>query len=467
MTHDNDESAVTLPGAGTPADQGLSALGMLMQLAGSVFAAMLAVGTLPVLLNPSMRDSKLWLFLLLATCIGRSLLHRHAGAQLLYGKRTADDLGGPLAALHKYILVGLLHAAFIAAVMMVKFKVATAYGVGMGIALAMWPAALAVLLRLPRFQRLQSELPVPEDKGFEGASILMVVFGTCGVLGSGAALLLLLEAGNALLLHGFGILLFGATGMLVIRSILHVMAGLSGLRETSVDRAVEQANRYANFGVISSFCVGAAFLLMMMRVAFHPAALAMVACICWMLLAWPLIIRRFFSERQFADLLAGDQADLHRRAPDAGLTTLGWLLFGLGIVGAAVLVPELIAGSSAGNEVREFFGAFGPVQTQSVWWSVLSLGLQLWAGLELIRMSPTSKVIATIYGLAAIAVALYSISPLLDGLEQLNLAGGPQSAALFAPVAIQLVVPVATLLLVHRKITPMATARFRAKPPEA
>ena len=42
--------------------------------------------------------------------------------------------------------------------------------------------------------------------------------------------------------------------MLVVRSFIHVQAGFSGLRETQVDRAVELANRYANFGVISSFC---------------------------------------------------------------------------------------------------------------------------------------------------------------------------------------------------------------------
>ena len=44
------------------------------------------------------------------------------------------------------------------------------------------------------------------------------------------------------------------------------------------------------------------------------------AASCWMLMAWPLIIRRFFSDRQFADLLAGDDAPRPppraRRRPD-------------------------------------------------------------------------------------------------------------------------------------------------------
>ena len=72
--------------------------------------------------------------------------------------------------------------------------------------------------------------------------------------------------------------------------------------------------------------------------------LALVTGVCWMLMAWPMIIRRFFSERQFADLLAGDDAPIHRRAPDAGLTGLGWLLLAHAMFGATMLIPQLVLG---------------------------------------------------------------------------------------------------------------------------
>ena len=70
------------------------------------------------------------------------------------------------------------------------------------------------------------------------------------------SLLVMLElAGQRAARKGPGVLhLARARACCVVRSILHVQAGLSGLRETSVDRSVELANRYANFGVISSFC---------------------------------------------------------------------------------------------------------------------------------------------------------------------------------------------------------------------
>src|SRR5947208_10758445 len=99
--------------------------------------------------------------------------------------------------------------------------------------------------------------------------------------------------------------------MMVVRSFLHVQAGLSGLRETSIDRSVELANRYANFGVISSFCAGGAVLLFAMSTSLELGWLAAVCGMVWMLMAWPMVIRRFFSDRQFSDLLAGDAAPLH------------------------------------------------------------------------------------------------------------------------------------------------------------
>jgi len=464
MSQANQPPTVTYDPS-VPADNGLSALGLLMQLAGSVFAGIMCLYAFLLIGGANLFGQTGWLLLVLVACVGRSLVHRWAGTELLYGKRTTDELGDPLAPVRKYIAVGLAHSALLTLLLIGKFDMPMKYGLAFGGALALWPAALAILLQQPRFQSFRTEIPVPEDKGFEGVAILMVVLGAIGLLCSGTVLIVMLEADDILMRHGHGVPMIGATLMLVIRSGLHVHAGLTGLRETSLERAAELANRYANFGVITSFCVGAALLITMFRVAFHPVAIAFLAGVCWMLLAWPLIIRRFFSERQFADLLAGDKAEAHRRAPDAGLTSLGWLLFAYSIYGATMLLPQLVAGQGEGL-MSELFSSPGETSL-SVWLGAGVLVLQAWAGLELIRMSASSKVIATVYALAAAAIAIYTTLPVLDALDELfAMSGGPLGMLSFVPLGVSLVLPVVTLLLVNRKIAPTATARFRPRTPE-
>ena len=465
MSEQNEQGAVALPDPGAPADQGLSSLGLLMQLGGSILSAYAAMVSIMFLFVPRMGGEKGWLLLVLAACVTRSLFHRAAGTELLYGRPSLEGGGNRLAGMRRYILVALIQSAVMTVIMISKFHLPSRYGISLGVGLALWPAALAIMLSLPRFKRFAQEMPMPEDKGFEGAAILMTVLGTCGVLGSGAFLLVMLDAGSAILRQGPGVLLLGAVVALVIRSIFHVQAGLTGLRETNLDRAVELSNRYANFGVISSFCVGAALLLLSMMASFNIIILAVVSALIWMLMAWPLIIRRFFSDRQFADLLAGDNNTIHRRAPDAGLTSLGWLLFAHAMFGAVFILPQIVLGHDLdGGRLTEMMSLLGPAGTRSIWWSTGVVVLQAWAGLELIRMTSTSRIVASIYAVVAGAVAVYVMWPVLQSFSNLRfMRGGPENIVMFVTLAIQLVIPVATLILVNRKITPTATARFKQK----
>ena len=218
----------------------------------------------------------------------------------------------------------------------------------------------------------------------------MTILGCVGVAATGTVLTIMLRMPGAMLSQGPIILVLITLVLLIIRSCIHVQAGLSGLRETSVDRAVDLANRYANFGVISSFCGGGALLLIAMTTHLDMTGLAMVCGLCWMLMAWPLIIRRFYSERQFTDLLAGDDAPIHRRAPDAGLTGLGWLLIALAALSATFILPQLLLSLTGSRDDREFSEMFstlgGGGGLRSVWFSVGLIVLQVWAGFELLRM---------------------------------------------------------------------------------
>jgi hypothetical protein len=463
---DNDRQPVDLVDAGVPADQGLSSLGLLMQLVGSVLAGYAALLAFVVLFSMEARGrggagaDTLWIFLIIGVSITRSLFHRSAGSQLLYGNPA--DSGGRLAGIRRYIMFSFIQSALVAVIVIAKWKLDTSLALGIAAGLAAWPAALAIILAMPRFRRYKDDLPITEDKGFEGASILMTVLGLCGLLGMSTLLIMLLDLPGKILQQGPGILIVLSVGMLVARSVIHVQAGLSGLRETSVDRSVELANRYANFGMISSFCAAGALLLFVMQARLDLMGLAVISSICWMLMAWPLVIRRFFSDRQFVELLAGDDAPLHRRAPDAGLTSLGWLLVAHAVFGISLLLPQLFAsgGFRGGEAIMALAGAAG---IRSIWWTVVLVTLQCWAGYELIRMSPQSRSIATVFGVAGAALNLYISWPVFQMMTG-HRGDFISSAPMLGPIAINLVIPIATLVLVNRKIAPTARARFRAKP---
>jgi hypothetical protein len=194
--------------------------------------------------------------------------------------------------------------------------------------------------------------------------------------------------------------------------------------------------------------------------------LVVICALGWMLMAWPLIVRRFFSDRQFADLLAGDQAHLHRRAPDAGLTSLGWLLLSYSMLGASFLLPRLVAGGfdllrGDTGSLMMFGVTFG---VRSLWFSVGTLVLGAWAGYELVRMSPQSRIIATVYGVVAAVVTLYVNWPIIQAMKHIGGFIGQGDALVIGPLAFSLILPIATVILVNRKIAPTARARFRTKP---
>jgi hypothetical protein len=467
MTEQNDDGVVQLVDAGVPADHGLSSLGMLMQLAGSVLAGYVSIVAVTMLFAMRGSGETMWMFLVLAMCVARSMLHRAAGTQLLYGNGALREDGKRehFGGIKRYIIFGASQSLAIGALLAAKFHIPSKIALGVTIGLALWPATLAVLFQLPRFKRFKDDLPLTEDKGFEGAAILMTVLGGCGAVATGTALLFLLEMPANALTKGPGVLVILALAMLLIRSILHVQAGISGLRETSVDRSVELANRYANFGVISSFCFGGALLLFVMGMAMNLLGLVMICGVCWMLMAWPMIIRRFFSDRQFADLLAGDAAPVHRRAPDAGLTGLGWLLFGHASFSAVFVIIGLFTmETSEGRLLSSLMAIGGAMGMRSIWFSVGLVELKAWAGCELIGRSPQARIVATGGGVVGALVTLYINWPMLQMFKGAGRMFRDNQLMMIGPIAIALIIPIATIILVNRKIAPTARARFRAKP---
>jgi hypothetical protein len=94
--------------------------------------------------------------------------------------------------------------------------------------------------------------------------------------------------------------------------------------------------------------------------------------------------------------------------------------------------------------------------------------LQLVASWQLIRMRPNHKILVNVWGVAASLVAIYINYPILKAMTtgELARALGSSEALLgnisFMAVAITLIAPIATLILVNRKQRDLPTAVLRS-----
>jgi hypothetical protein len=471
QTETPTRSVAALAGARLPADHGLSSLGLVMQLVGGLTFGAMAIFALTPLLGAG-RSPMAWpLFLLGASGVVRAVYHRIAGSGLIYGSPK-----GHLHGVKVYIGVALGETALWVWVFKSQFDMPGKAIFAVALLLVAWPLTLLAVLAWPRLRRYASEsLPVPEDMGFEGAAVLMTLFGAVGVLMSGLFLVTILRAGGEVLSTGPGLFFVAILIVLGVRAVFHLMAGVKGTRGLDSDGATEAATRYFNFGVVSSVIVGGALMVVLMMTALHPASLLMCGLVVYFLLVWPLILRRFYMERNFSALLAGQEGPSYRRAPDAGLTALGWLLLASAVYGLASALPQALFGlegmtgglgalmSSMGGGGLE--RELGEAASSTAWWSLGLAGLQLWAGLELIGMTDRHKLAGTIYGGVSALAALYFFWPMLKDLSAVMgpMGGGGMDGLMqFGMVAIQLVVPIGTVILVNRKLTPEAQARFRA-----
>ncbi len=448
-----------------PADRGLSGLGLIMQLAGSVFGAMTAAVGIVALIEAA--DSRgmergagsvlMWLLLVAGTGVVRSILHRQAGSDLIYSNT-------PFAGIKKYFVASMVNVVAWLAFMGGEAHAPTYVLVPLLMLLVAWPIALLVVTGMPGYREMQGQVPASEDKGFEGASILMLMFGLLGSIGT-SLVLYAIWTGSPSEVHSSGsfMLIVIALIVLVIRSVLHVVAALTGLRETRIDQVVASVNRYCDFGVIAGFIAGGCFLMAVMVLEASAVALAAISCMVWALLAWPLTLRRFFGERQFADLMASaeGQGVAHRRAPDLGLSTLGWFLFAQAIIGLAFTLPMMLMMPSGGGEGGlEAMGPFGPISAMlgngmghSPWWSIGLQALQLWAGIELVRMGELHRIAASAWGALSAAITIYFFWPVISHIGDLGRETGGMSMMLvttFGALALQLTVPVVTLFAVNR-----------------
>lgn len=460
-SHEPPDGVVDLPRAGIPADHGLASLGLVMQLAARTSSALAALAASIVFFEPRAHRHAGWLLFALALCIVRSQLHRIAGRDLLYGRRSLDgEVADPFGATRAYAAFGLVQAIAIGLIAAAELGTTSTTAAGLTAALALWPAALATVVLLPRFGPLRAGIPLGEDRGLEGASVVITIIAACGVLSTSVVIVASGSFPGQKLQHGWSAMLAFVFVLLLVRSCWHLRAGLAGLREASFDRPDQLASSYARWGVVSASVIGGVLALLAMSERLAPEALASIVAVCWLLSSWPLIVKRFFNHRQFAELFAGDRMR-HRRAPDAGLTGLGWLLLGHAVLVSAVLVLRLTAShAGAGRVLEALLRLSGPLvgtRPAELALSAAVIGLEIITAAALLRMSDHRRAIATIYALVGGGAALAMAFTLFRTLgHHIDL-----RMARLIPMACQLVFPAATLLLVHRAIVPAARARYR------
>ena len=466
---EGNREVAQLAGPRMPADHGLASLGLLMQLGGSVFLGYMVVFALLPLFGAGV-NGYLFLFLVGASGAVRSAFHRTAGTAMLYGSPH-----GIFRPTYTYVGVAVAQTALTLLIYNRDGGVPLQLNLTLALLLLAWPITLVIMLTRPRRRGLASDdvLPVSEDLGFEGAATLMVLLGVVGSLFALFTLYAIFKVPGGGLSSPQGLLVVGILGMLLARSVLHGVAGIKGTRGIDSDGATESASRYYTFGVVSSVIAGGALFILFIPDGMHPIMLLLVGVMVYLLLSWPLILRRFYTERNFAALLSGANGPSHRRAPDAGMTAVGWLLLALGGLQLGVALPSALFGGAdltqgllalATDRHGTNLSDFG-VADRSSWWSVGTAMAQVWAGVELVHMTDRHRLAATFYGAIASVVTIYVMWPQLQQLESLfasSASGGFGRVVSTFPMALGLVVPVGTIVLANRSLMPAARARVRA-----
>jgi hypothetical protein len=459
-----------------PIDRGLSSLGLIMQLGGSVFFAVmvmeLAVQLLRLAphLSWSMRlgDELLILLAVCAAAAVRSGFHRAAGRALVFGSSH-----GRFFAAYVYIGVALAQSALTLWLINQRAPLAVIHNLVAALILLGWPIVLLVVLTRPamRSRAIRGEVFVSEDMGFEGASAIMTLLGMVGAL----AALFMVHAAFQTEGSAWTLALVGVCALLVVRSIVHAMTGMRGLRGVKAAGAIEAAGRYVDFGVLSSMLGGGAILLVLAieGPSEYHFPLAGTAALVYLLFSWPLILRRFHRRRCFRALRDGTQGMGSRRAPDAGMTAIGWLLLATGIVQVGVMLASVVPlprfdaytfvhGWIHGLDGRSLAVPDWPARSPG--WTLVTCALQLWAAVELIRMTARHRLAVTTYAGVSLAITIFTVGPQADALMRVISSGlsRPSVAGGLIQIAFWLIVPVAAMVLVlgaGTRTTPAPPAR--------
>ena len=444
-----------------PADHGLTSLGLLMQLGGAVFGAILAFSAFIVLLSgaPAGLIFKP-VFIAILSAI-RSGYHYRAGHSLVHGP-PLDSVDGPLSGVARYIRVAFVHTALCG---LVLYDEHGALALALVAVWAFWPLAMFALLRAPHVRAMSERIPRAEDLALEGASMYMLILGIIGAMVAGLLAHGLFDAVGFVASFEF-VAMYVIVALLFYRSLLHTRAGRTGITG-DLQLAAEHTRNYTRFSAVSTVVIVVLLLMSGGVDAVGLSTLTFLFTVAFLLLGWPRIINRFMDQRLVDTYSARGQLT-ERRAPDMGLTALGWFLLALSLHGLATTLPALFIDDQGAHALDGEFLFTPPLAVmfgRSIWLSIAIHALQLWAALEFIRMLDGYKIPASLYGLFGTGLTLYIIWPFFEDGRLLEYLLGTQTfgagIVVIAQVGISLAIPLTVLIMVRRQPPARATARFR------
>lgn len=465
---DDSPAIASLAGPRMPADRGLTSLGLLMQLSGSLYCGFMALAALTIVFmdGQTPTDGVGAIVLFFAASALRSGFHRAAGTTLIYGS-PAGSMANPLSGVRMYVLVALSHTA-LSAWLLHDLLGDTELFVGIVSLLAVWPITLAIVIRRPSIAAMNEKRPLSQDRGLEGSCVLMLIFGVIGMLFAIAFTYSSYTADKVrvgiAIKTGFtlvGVILF-------IRSLLHARAGKLGLSDADRGRVIHAIGQYVDFAKTSTMIISSLLALILLVTAPSFVGMLVVVTAACFLFVWPLAIDQF-ADRYRID--AGMGMGVYR-APDGGKTALGWLLLALGCHSAITALMQIAfdAPPLRGSLISTFdVWAIATSAGRSAWLFVPIALLQVWAAIELCAMSNRARVVASIYAATATLMTLYLVWPEIDDASRLNdmMQVGRLGSPGLEQLGLALIIPIATLVLANTEgFAVQARARFVKPTPD-
>lgn len=429
-----------------PSDLGLPSLGLVCQ---ALLHTTVALGTLSivgVMARLGSGSDRLLAALALVAGFVRAAFHARAAERL---RERSPEVA---AATRRYVGV----AAGCTAIMVIAAQSVLGAGpaamAGLAFAGLSWPVTLwllvsrkAVRAAFATSDTFELEL-VPADRSVEGLGVLMVTFATLG-------LATLLTQVPALMdeLDGLAPMLALALGLNVVgllaRGVFHFATGLRAMRGLEPEQLDKATGTYLNLAYLTAGLVVLAFFALA-RGNISPGLLGMALIGGYFFLAWPLVVRRFATRLLFdADGEPLPPRD-HGPASDRGVSAFGYLLIAVTApLLATTLASLLIIGSQLGGPGPLGFIDLGLDAALSIASSLVGI----WAGLELITLSPR-RALATILYAALSAASLFESLVMSDDAAML----GPAQTALV--VTLGAVLPTVGVVLLFRREAPPAEA---------